>query len=215
MAPPELPKTFDPHAAAERYYQGWEDGGYFTADPDAPGEPYCIVIPPPNVTGSLHMGHALNNTLQDVLIRYKRMDGYNTLWLPGTDHAGIATQWVVERQLRAAVVGAEFHQVHTLRRPARSTSFLVETEKALAVQEDLQDEEGVSGGPLDLSGISAHSEGGAADTSWGAGSQRSAASPVLAAALEADVERELCLPQNSPRPPFRAPLHYPPTAPQC
>ncbi|MCB9778122.1 MAG: valine--tRNA ligase [Alphaproteobacteria bacterium] len=97
----ELPRTYDAHAAADRYYTEWEARGAFTADPSAPGEPYSIVIPPPNVTGSLHMGHALNNTLQDVLIRYKRMDGYNVLWVPGTDHAGIATQWVVERQLRA------------------------------------------------------------------------------------------------------------------
>ncbi len=96
-----LPRTYDPHDAAERYYPEWEEAGLFSPDPSAPGEPYSIVIPPPNVTGSLHMGHALNNTLQDVLIRYKRMDGYNTLWVPGTDHAGIATQWVVERQLRA------------------------------------------------------------------------------------------------------------------
>ena len=96
-----MPRTYDPHDAAERYYPEWEGAGLFSPDPSAPGEPYSIVIPPPNVTGSLHMGHALNNTLQDVLIRYKRMDGYNTLWVPGTDHAGIATQWVVERQLRA------------------------------------------------------------------------------------------------------------------
>ena len=97
----ELSQHYDPHAAALRYYPEWESGGYFIADPNAPGEPFCIVIPPPNVTGSLHMGHALNNTLQDVLTRYKRMDGFNTLWLPGTDHAGIATQWIVEKQLRA------------------------------------------------------------------------------------------------------------------
>ncbi|MEL6346877.1 MAG: valine--tRNA ligase [Myxococcota bacterium] len=97
----ELPKTFDPHDAAERYYPEWEAAGMFSADPEKPGPAYSIVIPPPNVTGSLHMGHALNNTLQDVLIRYKRMDGYNALWVPGTDHAGIATQWVVERQLKA------------------------------------------------------------------------------------------------------------------
>ena len=97
----QLSKNFDPHAAEALYYPQWEASGIFTPDPDAPGEPYVIVIPPPNVTGSLHMGHALDNTLQDVLIRYKRMDGFNTLWLPGTDHAGIATQWVVEKQLRA------------------------------------------------------------------------------------------------------------------
>jgi valyl-tRNA synthetase len=96
----DIPRTYDPHAAAEKYYSQWEQAGYFTPDPDAPGEPYVIVIPPPNVTGSLHMGHALNATLQDILIRYKRMDGFNTLWVPGTDHAGIATQWMVERQLR-------------------------------------------------------------------------------------------------------------------
>jgi valyl-tRNA synthetase len=97
----ELPKTFDPHEAADRYYPEWEAAGLFTPSPEDDGPAYTIVIPPPNVTGSLHMGHALNNTLQDVLIRYKRMDGFNTLWVPGTDHAGIATQWVVERQLRA------------------------------------------------------------------------------------------------------------------
>ncbi|MAY81435.1 MAG: valine--tRNA ligase [Deltaproteobacteria bacterium] len=97
----QIPKTFDFQTAADKYYAQWEASGVFTPDPDAPGEPYVIVIPPPNVTGSLHMGHALDNTLQDVLIRYKRMDGFNTLWVPGTDHAGIATQWVVERQLRA------------------------------------------------------------------------------------------------------------------
>ena len=76
-----------------------QDGRAHIADALAPGEPFCIVIPPPNITGSLHMGHALNTTLQDILVRWKRMDGYNTLWLPGTDHAGIATQWVVEQQL--------------------------------------------------------------------------------------------------------------------
>lgn len=96
-----LPKTYDSNAAADEIYPQWEADGCFAADPEAPGEPYTIVIPPPNVTGSLHMGHALNNTLQDVLVRYKRMDGFNALWVPGTDHAGIATQWVVERKLRA------------------------------------------------------------------------------------------------------------------
>lgn len=96
-----IPKYFDSSAAYEKFYAAWEEAGCFTADPNAEGEPYSIVIPPPNVTGSLHMGHALNNTLQDVLIRYKRMDGYNTVWVPGTDHAGIATQWIVEKQLRA------------------------------------------------------------------------------------------------------------------
>ena len=96
----DLPKNYDVHASQKKYYSWWESEGFFGADPEAPGEPYCIVIPPPNVTGSLHMGHALDNTLQDILIRYKRMDGFNTVWIPGTDHAGIATQWVVERMLR-------------------------------------------------------------------------------------------------------------------
>jgi valyl-tRNA synthetase len=94
-----LPPTYDPHAAAARWGGEWDAAKLFVARPDAPGEAFSIVIPPPNITGSLHMGHALNNTLQDVLCRYKRMDRYNVLWVPGTDHAGIATQWVVRRQL--------------------------------------------------------------------------------------------------------------------
>ncbi|MEQ1502161.1 MAG: valine--tRNA ligase [Myxococcota bacterium] len=95
----ELPGTYDPHAAASRWSAAWDADSLYRADPSAPGETFSIVIPPPNVTGNLHMGHALNNTLQDVLVRYKRMDGFNVLWVPGTDHAGIATQWVVRRQL--------------------------------------------------------------------------------------------------------------------
>ena len=95
------PKYFDSALAYEKILFSMGEAGCFAADPNAEGEPYSIVIPPPNVTGSLHMGHALNNTLQDVLIRYKRMDGFNTVWVPGTDHAGIATQWIVEKQLRA------------------------------------------------------------------------------------------------------------------
>ncbi len=99
--PKDLPGSYDPADAASRWSAAWEEAGLFKADPEAPGDAYSIVIPPPNVTGSLHMGHALNNTLQDILIRYKRMDGHNVLWVPGTDHAGIATQWVVRRQLEA------------------------------------------------------------------------------------------------------------------
>lgn len=94
-----LAKQYD-HAAAEaRWYPCWEERGYFHSEPNPAKKPYCIVIPPPNVTGALHLGHALNNTLQDILIRQKRMQGYETLWMPGTDHAGIATQAVVERRL--------------------------------------------------------------------------------------------------------------------
>ncbi len=95
----EIADRYDPTRVEPHWYSVWEERGYFHADADSPKKPYCIVIPPPNVTGSLHLGHALNNTLQDILIRYKRMDGYNALWMPGTDHAGIATQYVVERQL--------------------------------------------------------------------------------------------------------------------
>jgi len=94
-----LEKTFDPKTAELRLYEAWEKSGAFAPTDEPAAEPFSIVIPPPNVTGSLHIGHALNNTLQDVLIRFERMRGKAALWLPGTDHAGIATQMVVERQL--------------------------------------------------------------------------------------------------------------------
>src|SRR5712664_549238 len=97
----EIADRYDPSIVESRWYREWEERGLFGADPASPKPPYCIVIPPPNVTGSLHWGHALNNTLQDILIRYKRMDGYNALWVPGTDHASIAVHVVVERQLAA------------------------------------------------------------------------------------------------------------------
>ncbi len=93
----ELPKAYDAKAAQEKWLTFWEERGYFHSNPDPAKKPFTIVIPPPNVTGALHMGHALNNTLQDVLIRWRRMQGFNALWIPGTDHAGIATQSVVER----------------------------------------------------------------------------------------------------------------------
>jgi len=112
--PLDLPKQYDHLAAQERWYKFWEERGYFHSEPRSGASaklsqaelgnekdkgPFAIVIPPPNVTGALHLGHALNNTLQDIVIRFKRMQGYNTLWMPGTDHAGIATQAVVERRL--------------------------------------------------------------------------------------------------------------------
>ena len=97
----ELAKGYEPHDVEKRWYAEWETEGYFHAAATSDKKPYSIVIPPPNVTGALHMGHALNNTLQDILCRWKRMQGYNVLWMPGTDHAGIATQNVVERQLAA------------------------------------------------------------------------------------------------------------------
>ena len=94
-----LPKSWDPGAVEAELYQSWVDAGYFTADATSAKPPYSIVLPPPNVTGSLHMGHALDHTLMDALTRRKRMQGYEVLWLPGMDHAGIATQTLVERQL--------------------------------------------------------------------------------------------------------------------
>lgn len=97
----QIPKAYDPKETEEKWYAFWEEKGYFYADNTSSKPAYCISIPPPNVTGVLHMGHALVDTLQDVLIRWKRMCGYETLWVPGTDHAGIATQTVVERHLMA------------------------------------------------------------------------------------------------------------------
>ncbi|KUK36281.1 MAG: Valine--tRNA ligase [Thermacetogenium phaeum] len=94
-----IPKTYNPHLVEEKWSQFWINSGFFHAEVDPSREPFCIVIPPPNVTGSLHLGHALNNTIQDILVRWRRMQGYNTLWLPGTDHAGIATQARVEEEL--------------------------------------------------------------------------------------------------------------------
>jgi valyl-tRNA synthetase len=97
----QLPKNYDPHVAEATWWAVWEDKGYFHADPRVPRPKYSIVIPPPNVTGVLHLGHALNNTMQDIMVRYKRMTGHEVEWLPGIDHAGIATQVVVEKQLIA------------------------------------------------------------------------------------------------------------------
>ena len=94
-----LEKTFQPAEVEKKHYDAWEKAGSFAAHPTSNKAPYTIMMPPPNVTGSLHMGHALTFTLQDILIRYQRMKGKDALWQPGTDHAGIATQMVVERQL--------------------------------------------------------------------------------------------------------------------
>ena len=94
-----MEKTYAPHDIEQRWYENWESKQYFA--PSGMGEPYCIMIPPPNVTGSLHMGHAFQDTIMDALTRYHRMKGFNTLWQAGTDHAGIATQMVVERLCNA------------------------------------------------------------------------------------------------------------------
>lgn len=124
---------YDPAAAAARFYDSWDAAGRFRGDPAAPGPSYSVVIPPPNVTGSLHMGHALNNTLQDILVRYKRMDGFNVVWIPGTDHASIAVHWVLERQLRA-----EGTDRHTLGREAflkRAWAFKEEAKNTITSQQ--------------------------------------------------------------------------------
>ena len=94
-----MKKNYEPKSTEVDIYKRWEDSGFFEAKPDESKEPFCIMIPPPNVTGTLHMGHGFQNTLMDALIRFKRMSGYDTLWQVGVDHAGIATQMVVERQL--------------------------------------------------------------------------------------------------------------------
>src|SRR5271163_4687008 len=96
----KMDERFNPEEVEHRWDAEWERRGVFHAEPTDPRQPFCIVIPPPNVTGVLHMGHALNNTFQDVITRWRRMQGRNACWIPGTDHAGIATQNVVERELR-------------------------------------------------------------------------------------------------------------------
>ena len=97
----ELAKQYDPSQVEDRIYQFWLDGGYFHTKADPDKKPYTIVMPPPNVTGQLHMGHAVDNTMQDILIRTKRMQGYAALWVPGTDHASIATEAKVVEAMRA------------------------------------------------------------------------------------------------------------------
>src|SRR5688572_25327270 len=97
----DLPKTYDPRSVESEALRVWNAARLFHAEPTDPGEPYSIVIPPPNVTAALHLGHALNNTLQDILTRWRRMAGDNAVWMPGTDHAGIATQTVVEKRVLA------------------------------------------------------------------------------------------------------------------
>ncbi|MGD9324795.1 MAG: valine--tRNA ligase [Desulfobacterales bacterium] len=109
MSVKQFDKSYEPHDVEKRWYAYWENEQLFAADEQSPSESYAIVIPPPNVTGVLHMGHALNNTMQDILCRYRRLQGDNVLWMPGTDHAGIATQNVVEKSL--AQNGSDRHQL--------------------------------------------------------------------------------------------------------
>ena len=104
-----LPASWNPGEVESELYRRWVDAGYFEADPSSDKPAYSVVLPPPNVTGSLHMGHALDHTLMDVLTRRKRMQGFEVLWLPGMDHAGIATQTLVDRKLRAE--GIDRHEI--------------------------------------------------------------------------------------------------------
>lgn len=103
----ELEKTYDPAAIEDRLYEKWLNGKYFHAEVNRSKKPFTIVMPPPNITGQLHMGHALDNTMQDILIRYKRMQGYEALWQPGTDHAAIATEVKVIDKLKKEGVSKE------------------------------------------------------------------------------------------------------------
>ncbi len=103
----ELEKTYNPKGLEDRLYRKWEERGYFHAEPDKSKKPFTIVMPPPNITGQLHMGHALDNTMQDILIRYKRMQGYNALWQPGTDNASIATEVKIIETLKAQGIEKE------------------------------------------------------------------------------------------------------------
>ena len=103
----ELEGKYNPKNFEDKIYEKWEEKGYFTPKVDKTKEPYTIVIPPPNITGKLHMGHALDDTIQDILIRFKRMQGYNALWLPGTDHAAIATEAKIVAKMKEAGITKE------------------------------------------------------------------------------------------------------------
>ena len=107
MANEELSKTYAPGEIEERLYRTWCEKGYFTPSSQKSGKSFTVVMPPPNITGQLHMGHALDNTLQDILIRYKRMQGFDTLWVPGTDHASIATEAKIVEAMRKEGVSKE------------------------------------------------------------------------------------------------------------
>ena len=150
--PQELPKHFDPKSAEQRIYAAWEEAGCFKPDMDDNKPPYSIVIPPPNVTGSLHMGHALNHSIQDILARFHRMTGHDVLWQPGTDHAGIATQMVVERQLaekqmpRASMSREDFLN-HVWAWKRESGGMIFEQDKRLGVSCDWSREKFTLGDP--------------------------------------------------------------------
>ena len=111
----ELEKNYNPSEIEDRLYQKWLDKKYFHAEVNRDKKPFTIVMPPPNITGKLHMGHALDNTLQDILIRYKRMEGYNALWIPGTDHAAISTEVKVTNQLKEEGIEYTIRQIDEYR----------------------------------------------------------------------------------------------------
>ena len=104
MSANQISKQYQPKEVEERWLQAWAEGGYVEGDESKGGESYAVTLPPPNVTGALHMGHALGSTIQDMLVRWQRMSGKNTMWMPGTDHAGIATQMLVERDLKLSLI---------------------------------------------------------------------------------------------------------------
>src|ERR1700728_4556150 len=138
-----MDKSFDFAAAEGRASALWEETGAFRAGraDRAGAQPFCVVIPPPNVTGVLHMGHALNNTLQDILARFKRMQGFNVLWLPGMDHAGIATQLVVERQLakdgiKREAIGREKFVEQVWEWKEKSGGMILDQQKRLGISVD-------------------------------------------------------------------------------
>ncbi len=123
-----LAKTYDPQGIEDRIYKNWEDKKYFHAEVDHSKTPFTIVIPPPNITGQLHMGHALDNTMQDILIRWKRMQGYNTLWQPGTDHASITGDQQAgsgPREVPGVLLGLEKGIRRKDRKPAQKARFLM------------------------------------------------------------------------------------------
>ena len=121
----ELAKTYDPKGLEDRLYQKWLDKGYFHATVNPNKKPFTIMMPPPNVTGQLHMGHALDNTMQDILCRFKRMEGYEVLWQPGTDHAAIATEVkVTTRKIPGALLGVEERVRRTHQQPVKKDRLL-------------------------------------------------------------------------------------------
>ena len=139
----QMSPAYDPAAVERRIYRDWQDNGYFHAIPQSGRAPYTIIMPPPNVTGELHLGHALEKALEDALIRYRRMTGVPTLWLPGTDHAGIATQWVVERQLQDEgssrhEIGRDAFVARVWEHVAKSGGIIHEQSRRLGISADWQ-----------------------------------------------------------------------------